>query len=339
MLRLPPYHPDLNPIENVWGVLKRRIGSENVSQCPAAVEQLIDRHFKDSSKELWKNTCEKIRKTEQEYLRRDLHCVEVSESGIDDLSYETFEVESDNDCETEVVIDNHTEPETESTEDFISPSFHLEALTPCRSKQKLRTERNSEPSTVTDRAIRLHMPHDDGENHLVRDAEFESDSETQVISEDLSDSEANQALISIRETTSSVPAYHSYQKIQTDKNVSSTVSDLEINYLEIKYNNCPEPNEQFAQDLEAVSNDNLNIPPEINLHIPPDINLEAPPDINVVQLACAENISAADSNPYTGVCYETHERIDRENQLAREYVCEEGKRAQVSPKLTLFGAT
>jgi transposase len=24
-LRLPPYHPELNPIQNIWGIIKNRI--------------------------------------------------------------------------------------------------------------------------------------------------------------------------------------------------------------------------------------------------------------------------------------------------------------------------
>jgi transposase len=28
VIRLPPYHPDLNPIENIWGIVKTKIASK-----------------------------------------------------------------------------------------------------------------------------------------------------------------------------------------------------------------------------------------------------------------------------------------------------------------------
>jgi len=34
VIRLPPYHPDLNPIEKIWGIVKTRIAAKNVTfQC------------------------------------------------------------------------------------------------------------------------------------------------------------------------------------------------------------------------------------------------------------------------------------------------------------------
>jgi len=31
MLRLPPYHPDLNPIEQIWSIVKTRIAAKNIT--------------------------------------------------------------------------------------------------------------------------------------------------------------------------------------------------------------------------------------------------------------------------------------------------------------------
>jgi len=31
VIRLPPYHPDLNPIEKIWGIVKTRIAAKNVT--------------------------------------------------------------------------------------------------------------------------------------------------------------------------------------------------------------------------------------------------------------------------------------------------------------------
>lgn len=73
ILRLPPYHPDLNPIEEVWGVKKRRVASENVVQENSKVEQLIEKHFSDPSIELWTNCVKNAIKNETEYFLKDLN--------------------------------------------------------------------------------------------------------------------------------------------------------------------------------------------------------------------------------------------------------------------------
>jgi hypothetical protein len=31
VIRLPPYHPDLNPIEKIWGIVKNRVAAKNVT--------------------------------------------------------------------------------------------------------------------------------------------------------------------------------------------------------------------------------------------------------------------------------------------------------------------
>lgn len=40
ILRLPPYHPELNAIENIWGILKNRIASKNIAQNMTEVQNL-----------------------------------------------------------------------------------------------------------------------------------------------------------------------------------------------------------------------------------------------------------------------------------------------------------
>lgn len=42
ILRLPPYHPELNPIEKIWGILKNYVANKNVSQNLTSIMSLIN---------------------------------------------------------------------------------------------------------------------------------------------------------------------------------------------------------------------------------------------------------------------------------------------------------
>lgn len=41
ILRLPPYHPELNPIEKIWGILKNNVTSKNAGQNLTSIMTLI----------------------------------------------------------------------------------------------------------------------------------------------------------------------------------------------------------------------------------------------------------------------------------------------------------
>ena len=61
ILRLPPHHCELNPIEMVWEVLKNYVGTENKDMTLKSVEELFrKRHaeLKDQPK-FWKKCVEK----------------------------------------------------------------------------------------------------------------------------------------------------------------------------------------------------------------------------------------------------------------------------------------
>jgi len=45
VLRLPPYHPDLNPIKIMWGIIKTRIAAKNVTFELRDVQQLAEQNF------------------------------------------------------------------------------------------------------------------------------------------------------------------------------------------------------------------------------------------------------------------------------------------------------
>ncbi|KAK3918054.1 Protein FAM243A, partial [Frankliniella fusca] len=71
VLRLPPYHCELNPIELIWGSLKGYVALNNTEFTMSAVEKLIHRAFESITPELWKSCVQHVIKREQEMIEID----------------------------------------------------------------------------------------------------------------------------------------------------------------------------------------------------------------------------------------------------------------------------
>lgn len=69
ILRLPPYHPELNAIENIWGILKNQIASRNIGQNMKDVQNLIYEGLNNINNDTWYNTCKHVEKIEKEYMK------------------------------------------------------------------------------------------------------------------------------------------------------------------------------------------------------------------------------------------------------------------------------
>ncbi|XP_041982726.1 uncharacterized protein LOC121735835 [Aricia agestis] len=107
ILRLPPYHPELNPIENIWGILKNRIVLRNRGQNMTVVQSLINECISDIDQTTWRNTCKHVEKIEKEYMKyfdcdfQFIINVDENEYDSNDDSYddsdsvEIFDVDSD----------------------------------------------------------------------------------------------------------------------------------------------------------------------------------------------------------------------------------------------------
>jgi hypothetical protein len=68
-LRLPPYHPDLNPIELVWGE-KGEVAHQNISSSSLEHKELLLRKlFSEYLHEKWKKCCEHVRKIVDKYTK------------------------------------------------------------------------------------------------------------------------------------------------------------------------------------------------------------------------------------------------------------------------------
>ena len=58
--RLPPYHSELNTIENIWSIVERFL-----PKCSSFKEK-----FKSMAKGDWVNLCKHVKKIEQEYMEK-----------------------------------------------------------------------------------------------------------------------------------------------------------------------------------------------------------------------------------------------------------------------------
>ena len=72
VLRLPPYHPDLNPIEMIWGTVKSWVGQKNVTFKLEDAMHLAEEKFSAISKEDWIPYCDKVKQREEEYFATEL---------------------------------------------------------------------------------------------------------------------------------------------------------------------------------------------------------------------------------------------------------------------------
>lgn len=81
ILRLPPYHAELNPIELIWAQMKGFVAKENKTFKLSDVEELCRKSLCEIGAEKWKNCIEHTEKIEKEMWDLD----EAIESTVDSL--------------------------------------------------------------------------------------------------------------------------------------------------------------------------------------------------------------------------------------------------------------
>lgn len=92
VLRLPPYHPDLNPIELIWADVKGFVASKNVSCNFSQVQKITEDKIASMGQEDWIPKCEHVKKIENDYLE--------NEGGIDNF-IDSFVISLEDDSDTE----------------------------------------------------------------------------------------------------------------------------------------------------------------------------------------------------------------------------------------------
>lgn len=68
VLRLPPDHPDLNPVDLMWADVKSYVASRNVSFKVEDVQMLIQQKLSELGTDVWIVRCNQVRLVEQQYL-------------------------------------------------------------------------------------------------------------------------------------------------------------------------------------------------------------------------------------------------------------------------------
>lgn len=96
VLRLPPYHPELNPIENIWATVKSWVGARNTTFKLQDVEQLARQKFAEVGLEEWQAVCNKTVKTEEQFIEKE-HLLDAA----DDTLHFTVNTGSSDDSEDE----------------------------------------------------------------------------------------------------------------------------------------------------------------------------------------------------------------------------------------------
>lgn len=102
VLRLPPYHPTFNPIENIWGIAKGRVGARNVDFDVQSLIKITEEEFSNISTEEWRKTVAHALKEEQKYYERDVSQDDITASPIENDDF--FISDSDTDDEIDVLF-------------------------------------------------------------------------------------------------------------------------------------------------------------------------------------------------------------------------------------------
>lgn len=106
VLRLPPYHPDLNPIELIWSTLKNYVAKKNTTYLLNDAIKLLEEKEKLITAEDWLLRCEKVCKLEDEYLQSEHFVDNMIEQFIIAVNSDNSEDDSfsdeDSDCGSDV---------------------------------------------------------------------------------------------------------------------------------------------------------------------------------------------------------------------------------------------
>lgn len=71
ILRLPPYHPELNAIELIWAKIKNDVAACNVTNDIKKVKEMVFQKFSELETQCWEQCCSHVLKVEDTYYEAD----------------------------------------------------------------------------------------------------------------------------------------------------------------------------------------------------------------------------------------------------------------------------
>jgi hypothetical protein len=123
VIRLPPYHPDLNPIEKIWGIVKTRIATENVTFKLRDIQQLAEQNFVTVTMEEWAAVCRHVKAVEEEYMSSEYKIDSVTERIIINTNDDdNDDDDNDNDVTSESTVSYNDDDDTQGVGLIVSDS-------------------------------------------------------------------------------------------------------------------------------------------------------------------------------------------------------------------------
>lgn len=99
VIRLPPYHCNLNAIEYVWNMVKGQVARLNVDQNAGDIKKLTENIISSISESDWKKAVEHVKKEEAKYWETDALMENEIESIVISLGGEDSDTDSENGSE------------------------------------------------------------------------------------------------------------------------------------------------------------------------------------------------------------------------------------------------
>ena len=132
VIRLPPYHPDLNPIELIWAQLKHSVAKNNTTFDNKNIIDLTRQACQSIEKQQWTSVCEHVIKIEDEYLEREGLIDEMQDRLVINLDEDDDDDDDDDDLSSaesssddgsyisgvEAILDRETSPDLENDTEF-----------------------------------------------------------------------------------------------------------------------------------------------------------------------------------------------------------------------------
>lgn len=97
VLRLPPYHPDLNPIELIWADIKGFVAKRNTTCSISQAQALCEEKILSMGAKEWEAKCKHVKKIEDEYTAAEPEIDNLIESFVISLGSDS-DTDSDSEC-------------------------------------------------------------------------------------------------------------------------------------------------------------------------------------------------------------------------------------------------